>query len=338
MQILLTGGSGEVGRAIVERLARRGFGVRVIGRRPGIVFPGAEYRPCDVNDYPALREAVRGCNAIVHLAAIANPGYGASEDIFRVNASGTFNVFQAADEEGIKRVIQASSINSAGQFFGVKPAPLHYLPLDEEHPVFSTDPYSFSKNVVESIGVYFWNRAGIASLALRLPWVAPADTHAQIAEWRKYVREFCAELYTRPLLERRAWFNRAWGEYNRFRAGRPYEPPKASETWENEEYPANSNPELMAMTQRVNFFTMLDERDSAQAFEKALITDFSGAHTLFINDSQNWTGVDSAILADLFYPDAPVHKKPLTGKDSLVSIDKARKLIGFEPEFSFGEE
>ncbi len=337
MQILLTGGSGSVGKAILERLARRGFGVRVIGRRPGLAFEGAEYRVCDVNDFPALREAVRGCDAIVHLAAIANPGYGPSEEIFRVNCSGSFNVFHAAAQEGIRRIVQASSINASGQFFGLKPAPLHYLPLDEEHPTFPTDPYSFSKNVIERTGEYFWHREGISSLALRLPWVAPAEIHDQLAGWREGIQNFCADLSARPLLERRAWFQQAWEEYNLFRAGRPYEPPKAQQTWEEEDYPASTNLNRMAMTQRVNFFTMLDERDSAQAVEKGLAADFDGAHTLFINDSLNWTSVESAILADLFYPDVPSHKKPFTGKETLVSIDKARKLIGFEPEYTFGQ-
>jgi nucleoside-diphosphate-sugar epimerase len=308
----------------------------VIGRRPGVELEGAEYRVCDVNDYPALREAVRGCDAIVHLAAIANPGFGQPEEIFRVNCSGSFNVFQAAAQEGIRRVVQASSINATGQFFGLKPAPLHYLPIDEEHPVFSTDAYSYSKNVIENTGEFFWHREGISSLALRLPWVAPAEIHAGLDGWREGIKTFCADLYARPLDERRAWFKQAWQEYNEYRAGRPYEPPKAQETWESEDYPENSNPALMAMSQRVNFFTMLDERDSAQAIEKGLTTPFEGAHTLFINDNLNWTGVETAVLADLFYPDVPIHKKRLTGADTLVSIDKARRLIGFKPEYTFG--
>jgi NAD(P)-dependent dehydrogenase (short-subunit alcohol dehydrogenase family) len=336
MLILLTGGSGSVGKAIIERLVQHGYGVRVIGRRPGLTFAGAEYRVCDVNDYPALREAVRGCGAVVHLAAIANPGFGLPQEIFRVNCSGSFNVFQAAAEEGIRRIVQASSINATGQFFGLKPAPLHYLPIDEAHPVFSTDAYSFSKNIIESIGEFFWQREGISSLALRLPWVAPADIHSGLSQWREGIKTFCAELAARPLADRRAWFKQAWDEYNLYRAGRPYEPPKAKETWENEDYPENSNLNLMAMSQRVNFFTMLDERDSAQSVEKGLTAEFDGAHTLFINDSLNWTAVESAVLADLFYPDVPYHKKPLIGTETLVSIDKARQLIGFEPEYTFG--
>ena len=101
MQILLTGGSGSVGKAVVERLVKSGFGVRVIGRRANLSFEGAEYQSCDVNDYPRLREAIRGCQAVVHLAAVPNPSQATPEELFRVNASGTFNIFQAAAEEGI---------------------------------------------------------------------------------------------------------------------------------------------------------------------------------------------------------------------------------------------
>ena len=134
MQILLTGGSGAVGKSVVDRLVRSGFAVRVIGRRSDMVFEGAEYLSCDINNYAHLREVIRGCRAVVHLAALPNPAAGTPEEVFRVNAQGTFNVFQAAAEEGIRRVVQASSINATGQFYGVKPAPLLYLPMDEEHP------------------------------------------------------------------------------------------------------------------------------------------------------------------------------------------------------------
>ena len=184
MQILLTGGSGSVGKAIVDRLVKHGYAVRVIGRKAGVQFEGAEYRSCDINDYPSLREVIRGCEAVVHLAAIPNPASGTPEEVFRSNCQGTFNVFQAAAEEGIRRIVQASSINATGQYYGVKPAPLNYLPMDENHPVFSTDAYSFSKHVIEEIGDYFWRREGICSVAYRLPYVAPVAYHETVKQNR----------------------------------------------------------------------------------------------------------------------------------------------------------
>jgi nucleoside-diphosphate-sugar epimerase len=337
MQILLTGGSGSVGKAVIERLVGSGFAVRVIGRRADLSFEGAEYQSCDINDYPRLREVIRGCQAVVHLAALPSPAYGTPQDIFHINAQGTFNVFQAAAEEGIRRVVQASSINAAGQFYGVIPAPLEYLPMDEEHAVFSTDAYSFSKHVIEDIGDYFWRRDGIASVAYRLPWVAPASTHETIPQRRASIQPLVENLLKRSAEERRTWFDTAWNTYNVFRATRPYEVPiPGSARQKIGELPEEQRTAIGAMTSRVNFFTMLDERDSAQAIEKGLTVEYSGSHALFINDCLNWTGIDSAVLAELFYPDVKRFKKELRGTETVISIEKARQLIGFEPEYSFG--
>ena len=336
MRILLTGGSGAVGKAVVARLAANGHSVVVIGRRPGMVIAGAEYQSCDVNDYPRLREVIRGCKAVVHLAAIPSPGMGTPEQIFNVNASGTFNVFQAAAEEGIRRVVQASSINATGQFYGLKPAPLNYLPIDEAHPLFATDTYSFSKHVVEDIGAFFWQRAEISSLALRLPYVAAANYHEMVKASRARVQRLTERLSQYSPEQRMEWFERNWKIYNDFRATRPYEAyGKAREYINN--LPEEEYANLSAMSNRVNFFTVLDERDSAQAISKGLTANFTGSHILFVNDSHNWTGVDSRTLAAYFYPDVRMMKTELAGTETLVSIDQARQLIGFEPEFSFDE-
>lgn len=338
MQVLLTGGSGSVGKAVIERLVNNGYAVRVIGRREGMSFEGAEYQSCDINDFPRLREVIRGCDAVVHLAALPNPAAGRPEEVFHVNAQGTFNVFQAAAEEGIKRVVQASSINATGQFYGVKPAPLYYLPMDEEHPLFATDVYSFSKHIIEDIGEYFWRREGISSVALRLPWVAPREVHENWPERYKYAKMMVDQLLERTPEERQAWFDLAWKMYNDFRAQRPYETPHGFARQKMSEMPEDQRAMLGAMTQRTNFFTLLDERDSAQAIEKGLTADYEGSHPLFVNDSYNSAGIESKIIAELFFPDVKVFKKELVGTETVISIDKARELIGFEPEFSFGKE
>ena len=151
MRILLTGGTGEVGRTTTDRLVSRGHDVRVIGRRAGISIDGAEYRSCDILDYQALKQHTRGCDVVVHLAAIPNPWMGPSEKIYETNCNGTFNVYQAAAEEGIKRIVSASSVNAVGYFWGSKEFELSYLPVDEAHPTYTSDPYSFSKQILEEI-------------------------------------------------------------------------------------------------------------------------------------------------------------------------------------------
>jgi hypothetical protein len=208
--------------------------------------------------------------------------------------------------------------------------------MDENHPVFSTDAYSFSKHIIEEIGDYFWRREGISSLAYRLPFVAPAAYHDTVKENRGRMLPLIESMLQKSTLERSAWFEKAWQDYNAFRATRPYEVMGYARQ-KVSEMPTEQRLAMMAMNYRANFFTMLDERDSAQAAEKGLTANFTGSHILFINDSQNWTGVESRVLADLFYPDVKIFNKPLVGTETVISIDQARQLIGFEPEYSFGE-
>jgi nucleoside-diphosphate-sugar epimerase len=336
MRVLLTGGTGAVGVAAVARLVTVGHSVRVIGRRASCEVPGAEYAVCDVRDYDGVRAQMRGCDAVVHLAAIPRPALASAAELFAINAAGTFNVFQAAAEEGIRRVVQASSINALGLFYGVVPGMPQYFPIDEEHPTFATDAYSFSKNVVEDIGRYFWRRAGISSVALRLPGVIAASRHDRMAERRAGLRDIVAQLQTLPEDERRRRVDCSVQAYDSVRArGIMEDRVLGDEIWG----PASIlDPEARTVApNRCNFWTALDERDSAQAIERGLTADYTGSHVLFINDSANIAGIESETLLSLFYPDVRARKRRLVGCEAVVSIDRARALIGFEPEYSFAE-
>ena len=175
MRVLITGGTGVVGKEITARLVERGYNVRVIGIDAEARIDGAEYSRCDIMDYEHIREQVRGCDAIVHLAAIPNPRQSAGQETFQVNVAGTYNVFEAAAQEGIQRIVQASSINALGCAWSPNEIAPQYLPIDEGHPTFTTDAYSFSKQIIEEIGAYYWRRERIASVALRFPAVLRAE-------------------------------------------------------------------------------------------------------------------------------------------------------------------
>ncbi len=335
MRVLVTGGNGAVGKAAVARLARSGFSVKVIGRSSGIEIPGADYEACDINDYPHLRAMVRGFEAIVHLAAVPNPSAVSSEQVFLANVQGTFNVYKAAEEEGIRRVVQASSINALGVFYGRKPAPVQYLPVDEEHPCVSTDVYSLSKHVIEDIGDYYWRRSGISGVALRLPWVAPEAYHSINPGRQERIRQQCERLLGQPPAERGQWFAASWASFNRLRDQGVLEDRQLYQRMKSTR-PEWFGDDWYAMMNRVNFFTCLDERDSAQAIELALMGTYEGCHALFVNDDQNWAGVPSVTLAEMYYPDVLTFKHALVGTATLVSIDRARQLLGFKVEYSFG--
>ena len=319
MKVLVTGGTGAVGGSAVARLIRNGCEVKVIGRRPDMEIDGGEYRTCDICDYASLREQVRGMEGIVHLAALPHPYAGSADEIFQINCAGTFNVYQAAAEEGIKRVISASSINAFGYNFGLEAFPLRYFPIDEDHPGVTTDPYSFSKQIMEETGSYFWRREGISSVFLRLPFVYGEGRGGDMPA---RVRESYGELIALPEKERQARAQELLTLIEKRREARRRKERRGRPNWD----------EMRKVFGITDFWAIIHTEDSAQAIEKGLLADFEGSHPIFVNHSGNVTSVDSEELVRLFYPEVKERKRPLKGSDSLVSIERARELIGFEPE------
>jgi len=336
MKILVTGGLGVVGKPVVRRLVQNGHQVRVLDRQAGECVEGVECIPSDVTDFTAVREQVRGMQAIVHLAAIPAPQMASGEEIFRINCISTYNVYEAAAQEGIHRIAAASSINWLGFYYGVRNSDIQYFPIDEEHPNFTSDAYSFSKQVTEDIAAYYWRREGISSTCLRMPGVVEVKEEwlPRRKEWISLTRKSITELLERTPEDRLAWLNRLQDKTTEWRAQRWLEIP--FEARKNLGL-GMDNPDVRFISSRLNFWTLLDGRDAAQAFEKSLLADFEGCHPLFINDSHNTTGIETETLLGLFFPEVTARKRPIIGSEALVSVDQARRLIGFEPEYSFSK-
>lgn len=333
MRVLVTGGTGLVGKAVIARLAAHGWDVRVIGLEPEFSGPaGVAYARCDILDFAAVCEQVRGCTAVVHLAAIPNPRQAPGHDVFAVNAAGTFNVFAAAAQAGIRRVVQTSSINAIGCAWGTAEIAPRALPIDEEQPAYTTDPYSFSKQVVEDVGAYYWRRDGISSVALRLPAVLPAEWLEAEPYWqgRAQMRAFLDGFRALPADERAARLADVRQRALDYRGRRLMEQAAPADG----AFPNLDDQLWRAYTlDRFNYWAFIDERDSAQAIERALLAEYEGAHLLFVNADHNWLGYDSAVLARLFFPDVPVAVGALVGPAALISSARARALIGFVPEY-----
>ena len=327
MRILVTGGTGIVGRTAVAWLVDHQHEVRVIGRRPDMNIEGAEYRQCDVTDYDRLCEQMKDMEAVVHLAAIPHPAMGAGKEIFYVNCAGTFNIYEAAASKGIRRVVAASSINALGYPFGIKSFPLAYFPIDEEHPTRTTDPYSFSKQIVEEIAAYHWRREGISSVCLRLPAVLESAMIESdwFKEMRDRLRRICEQMLALPPDERTRRVREVTDEYEALRRGRAFEEPKDRNELLGDD--------MVFMIFLGGFWTYIDARDSAQAIEKGLLADYEGSHPLYVNASDNLLGLESKWLIETFYPEVTTWRRPVKGSETLVSFERARKLIGFEPEY-----
>ena len=338
MKILVTGGTGHVGRAVVTRLVRNGHQVKVIDRRLGERIDGAEYVECDITDFKSLREQVRGQEAIAHLAAIPYPGGASGDEIFRINCAGTFNVFEATAAEGIRRMACASSINALGYNFGVKGFPIQYFPIDEEHPSFTTDPYSFSKQINEAISAYYWRREGISSTCLRMPGVygMTEESRWMGREFFTRYRDAFAGLMSLAVAERETRVRQLLSERDAMRAQRFAEKSWGERRRRGEALNFN-DPSMLIRFGYTDFWAIISTEDAAQAFEKSLLADYEGSHPLYVNETQNFTSIESETLAQLFFPEVKDRKRPLPGAACLVSFEKARQLIGFEPEYLLGD-
>jgi nucleoside-diphosphate-sugar epimerase len=338
MNILVTGGLGSVGRPLVELLVKNGHTVKVIGRRPEAeveaeLIPGSAYASCDINDFSAIRQQVRGMDTIIHLAAIAAPMMAAGVEIFRINCAGTFNVYEAAAQEGIRRVVTASSINWLGFNFGIKSFPIQYFPLDEAHPNFTTDAYSFSKQIIEEVAAYYWRREGISGVCFRLPWVYGEEGRGWGVGQDFFNRRQQAfmELLALPEAEQIERVQQVIQQREGVRASRMTERPfdEAMRSYYRE---MRNNPQRLLDFGFTDFWAIISGEDSARAFEKAMLADYEGSHPLYVSESQNSARVDSETLARLYFPDTKTRKRPLVGMECLISLDRARELIGFEPE------
>ncbi len=168
LNVAVTGGSGRVGRHVVDRLMQS-FNVKVLDlRRPP---QDVGFAQADVLDLDALRRELAGMDAVVHLAAIDFDLQAAPETYIRVNVQGTWNVLQAAHENGVRRVILCSSVSASGLSEAHPSFPPEYIPIDESHPCCPIQAYSVSKQLMEDMAASFVRRGDIEVLCLRLMMV-----------------------------------------------------------------------------------------------------------------------------------------------------------------------
>jgi nucleoside-diphosphate-sugar epimerase len=145
-QVLVTGGTGFLGGALVHRLSEKGSQVRVVARDPQRGryiqnLPGVEIVQGDISDTDKMHEAVRGCEIVFHVAASTG---GSIHDQRRMNTEGTQNVANAAAGAGILRVVHVSTIAVYG--YKQRGEVTEDTPIDP-----GQDPYNITKAEAESV-------------------------------------------------------------------------------------------------------------------------------------------------------------------------------------------
>jgi nucleoside-diphosphate-sugar epimerase len=284
--VIVTGGSGKVGRATVKHLMERGYRVTSLdmARPAGLSNPpkptDVTFSRVDITDFGQVLGAFSGINeriegtvdGIVHLGAIASPGEAPDHVIFETNMISTYNVFEAAKRLGIRNIVWASSETVYGIPYPGNP---QYVPVDEEieRPQWS---YSLSKLLGEKMAEQYalWDPA-VKIVGLRLSNVQEPQDYANF-----------------------------------------------------ESYQAD------AKTRHFNLWTYIDARDAAQAVRLGLEAKLTGAHVFGIANTNSLMRRGNDELLDEVFPGTP-RKRPLKPNESLISIEKAQRVLGYKPEFDW---
>ncbi|HZB66316.1 MAG TPA: NAD(P)-dependent oxidoreductase [Ornithinibacter sp.] len=280
MRIAVTGGSGKLGRHVVERLRSRGHDVVNLDLH-GERWTG--WVQVDVADYGQVVDALGGIHgehpaaeAVVHLAAIPAPGLRPDVATFANNMVGTFHVLHAAIRLGITKVVLASSETVLGLPFDTPPP---YLPVDEEYAGRPESVYSLGKHLEETMAV-------------------------ELCRWHP-------DLSVTAL--------------------------RFSNVMDPEDYDAFPSFDADPMQRKWNLWSYIDGRDGALAVERALEHTSPGFERFVIASPDTVMNRSSADLAAEVFPGVAVRKE-LGEHETLLSIDKARRLLGYEPRHSWRDE
>lgn len=177
-KILVTGSDGFIGSHLTEELVKKGYEVKAfvyynsfntwgwLDTLPKDIMQHVEIFQGDVRDPNGVKEAMKGCDAVFHLAAlIAIPfSYHSPDTYVDTNIKGTLNILQAARDLGIERVL----VTSTSEVYGTA----LYVPIDEKHPYQGQSPYSATKIGADRLAESFYR-----SFDLPVTIVRPFNTY-----------------------------------------------------------------------------------------------------------------------------------------------------------------
>ncbi|MDE2455010.1 MAG: NAD(P)-dependent oxidoreductase [Burkholderiales bacterium] len=163
-KVVVTGGSGRVGRYVLRELAPH---FDVLNADLAAAPVDTRYRCTDVMKLDEVRAAVQGADAVIHLAAIDYDHKAAPERYIDVNIRGSWHVLQAAAEAGVKKVVLCSSISTCGLSEMRPDWRPKSLQVDERHENRPVQAYSVSKQAIEQMGLAFVHGSAMDVVCLR---------------------------------------------------------------------------------------------------------------------------------------------------------------------------
>jgi NAD dependent epimerase/dehydratase len=173
MRVLVTGAGGFIGSHVVELLVRDGHQVRALVRYNSRnswghlgdtcpeILSEVDVRLGDVRDAGRMRELVRGCDAVLHLAALIGIpySYAAPASYVQTNIEGTLNILEASREVGVARII----VTSTSEVYGSA----HTTPMLESHPLQAQSPYAATKIGADKLAESYARSFGLPVVILR---------------------------------------------------------------------------------------------------------------------------------------------------------------------------
>lgn len=305
MKIFVTGASGTLGGYVLGELLRAGHDVTDYSRTAPHV-EGVAFVPGDIFDAERLTEASRGHQAIIHMAGVPGPGRASPDQLINVNVVGTVHALEAARAAGIDTFVLASSGAASGFTFQKHGKTPLYLPVDEAHPAEPEDEYGLSKLLAELTCKRYSDGFGMRTICLRinhnwyLDW--PGAAAAVGTGWARRmasVEDLWRQRYMKTLLD-----------------------PEG-------EWPIPGPPRPRNL-----LWAVTDARDAAQAFRLA-VENMSLRHEVFaINGDDTCSLEETPALIARWYPGVPL-RTALTGCASLISHEKATRLLGYRPQYTW---
>ena len=172
---MITGSSGKAGQAIVKDLIEdyKLITVDLLGTPEGQPQTKVHYK-ADLTDLGQCYDILRGADLLVHMANIPAPGIFAEGRTFNENISMNYNLFQAATDLKLERVVWASSETTLGLPFDTPP---RYAPVDEAHFPLPESSYALSKVLTEQMAEQFNRWSSIPFIGLRFSNILNADIY-----------------------------------------------------------------------------------------------------------------------------------------------------------------
>lgn len=178
-RVLVTGCAGRLGRFAVEALQQAGWRVTGVDKGTPANRPPDNMVTGDASDPDFLTDALRGHDALVHLAAIPDPFRDTAFVVLDTNLRLANAAVAAATAAGVRRLVFASSQTALGLSFAAAVRSPAYIPIDEAHPCAPEDTYSLSKLMTESLFAMAVRRDGAAATGLRFPVIWDEATFAE---------------------------------------------------------------------------------------------------------------------------------------------------------------